>query len=294
MLMDKIYNDKVKNEILECLLAYNPNSVSVDTHINGFRIARRDFPVASEVCLQNPVIIFPVQCVKRYIVDTHTYNYHEGQIMLIGVDMPSSSYVVEASKEKPYVSMIIQIDMFIIAELYRELGDIACNLDNTYSGISCIDINEELLYSFKRLATLLNNANDSKIIAPMIIREIHYLLLKTPICNHLYSIALKQGKNNQILSSINYLKTHYKEIVTIDMLASISNMSNAAFHKHFKKVTSMSPIQYQKSLRLLESRKLIKMSNVKVSEAAYMVGYESLSQFTREYKRLFGETPGKI
>lgn len=289
--MDKIYNDEIKHEILESLLKYNPKSISVDTHIKGLRIARRDEPVASEVCLQNPVIIFPVQGVKRYIVNTKIYDYHEGQVMLIGVDMPSSSYVVQASPEKPYVSMIIAIDMFIVSELYRELGDINFNLNQTYSCIECIDINYELLDAFKRLAKLLNNPHDSKIIAPMIIKEIHYLLLKTPISSHLYSIALNQGKNNQIISAIKYLKTHFKEPVTIDTLASMANMSYAVFHKHFKKVTSMSPIQYQKSLRLMEDRKLIKTENTKVSEAAFLVGYESLSQFTREYKRLFGETP---
>lgn len=290
--MDKIFDENIKNEILKNLLQYNIHPVSVDTHINGLRIARRDSPAVSEICLQNPVVIFTVQGAKRYIVDTNIYDYHEGQVMLIGVDMPSSSYVVEASETKPYLSMIITIDMFLISELYEEFESLDFNLDAAYSGIECIDINEELLDAFKRLAKVLNEPNDSKIIGPMIIKEIHYLLLKTPICMHLYSIACKQGKNNQILSSIKYLKTHYKEPVTIDMLAKTANMSNAAFHKHFKKVTSMSPIQYQKSLRLMESRKLIKMDNVKVSEAAFAVGYESLSQFTREYKRLFGEKPG--
>lgn len=289
--MSKIYNDDIKNEILKHLLQYNTYPVSVDTHINGFRIARRDSPEASEICLQNPVIIFPVQGTKRYIVNSSIYDYHEGQVMLIGVDMPSSSYVVEASKTKPYISMIIKIDMFLISELYKEFSSLDINLDDVYNGVECIDINEELLDAFKRLAKTLNEPNDSKIIAPMIIKEIHYLLLKTPIRMHLYSIACKQGKNNQILSAIKYLKTHYKEPVTIDMLAKEANMSKAVFHKYFKKVTSMSPIQYQKLLRLMESRKLIKVNDMKVSEAAFTVGYENLSQFTREYKRLFGEKP---
>ena len=123
------------------------------------------------------------------------------------------------------------------------------------------------------------------------LKEMYYFLLKTKKKKKLISFAITSSQNNKILKIINYLKENYNNHYSINDLAEMVNMSPATFHRHFKMVTTLSPIQYQKSLRLLEASRIIKYENATVSEAAFKVGYESISQFTREYKRMFSVTP---
>ncbi len=287
------YFKENKEKLLNELLPLMPEPVSYNTLIDGLMIVRRDTPVMSEVCMQQPIFIFSVQGEKRYAAGSKVIDYHEGQIVFQGAPMPSSSYVLKASKEYPYIAMILSVDMQIMSELIYSLENVDTSIINhSYSSLGMIDATDELIDSFLRLAHLLNaDENDIKILSPLIIKEIYYYLLKTPLREKLLPFAIASSQNYKILKALTYLKENFNKRLSINELADMVNMSPATFHRHFKMVTTLSPIQYQKSLRLLEASRILQYENATVSEAAFKVGYESISQFTREYKRMFNVTP---
>lgn len=282
-----------KEKLLNELLPLMPEPVSYNTLIDGLMIVRRDTPAMSEVCMQQPVFLFSVQGEKRYAAGSKVIDYHEGQIVFQGAPMPSSSYVLKASKECPYIAMILSVDMQIMSELIYSMENVDTSIINhSYSSLGMIDATDELVDSFLRLSRLLNaDENDIKILSPLIIKEIYYYLLKTPLREKLLPFAIASSQNYKILKALTYLKENFNKRLSINELADMVNMSPATFHRHFKMVTTLSPIQYQKSLRLLEASRILQYENATVSEAAFKVGYESISQFTREYKRMFNVTP---
>lgn len=153
------------------------------------------------------------------------------------------------------------------------------------------ETDEALLDAFYRLISLLDRPERQKIMAPMIIKEIHYLLLTSPLGDILRSVNTKGSRNNQIADAIAWLKENYRQPLKIEELAHKFNMAESSFYRHFSKVTSLSPLQYQKRLRLYEAQRLMLSENLDAANAAYEVGYESASQFNREYKRMFGMPP---
>lgn len=289
------YFKEKKQDLLNALLPLMPESKSYDTLVDGLLIVKREQTIESEVCLQQPIFIFSVQGQKRYAAGSEVIDYRQGQIVFQGAPMPCSSYVLKASIEEPYVAMVLTLNMQILTELIYASEDINSSyINQSYSSLGVIDVSDDLVDCFLRLAKLLNqNSNDIKILSPLIIKEMYYYLLKTPLREKLVSFAVASSQNNKILKAVTYLKENYSKKLSINDLADTVNMSPATFHRHFKMVTTLSPIQYQKSLRLLEAARILQYENANVSETAYRVGYESLSQFTREYKRYFQTTPKK-
>ena len=289
------YFKEKKQDLLNALLPLMPESKSYDTLVDGLLIVKREQTIESEVCLQQPIFIFSVQGQKRYAAGSEVIDYRQGQIVFQGAPMPCSSYVLKASVEEPYVAMVLTLNMQILTELIYASEDINSSyINQSYSSLGVIDVSDDLVDCFLRLAKLLNqNSNDIKILSPLIIKEMYYYLLKTPLREKLVSFAVASSQNNKILKAVTYLKENYSKKLSINDLADTVNMSPATFHRHFKMVTTLSPIQYQKSLRLLEAARILQYENANVSETAYRVGYESISQFTREYKRYFQTTPKK-
>ena len=289
------YFKEKKQDLLNALLPLMPESKSYDTLVDGLLIVKREQTIESEVCLQQPIFIFSVQGQKRYAAGSEVIDYRQGQIVFQGAPMPCSSYVLKASVEEPYVAMVLTLNMQILTELIYASEDINSSyINQSYSSLGVIDVSDDLVDCFLRLAKLLNqNSNDIKILSPLIIKEMYYYLLKTPLREKLVSFAVASSQNNKILKAVTYLKENYSKKLSINDLADTVNMSPATFHRHFKMVTTLSPIQYQKSLRLLEAARILQYENANVSETAYRVGYESLSQFTREYKRYFQTKPKK-
>ena len=287
------YFKEKKQDLLNALLPLMPESKSYDTLVDGLLIVKREQTIESEVCLQQPIFIFSVQGQKRYAAGSEVIDYRQGQIVFQGAPMPCSSYVLKASVEEPYVAMVLTLNMQILTELIYASEDINSSyIHQSYSSLGVIDVSDDLVDCFLRLAKLLNqNSNDIKILSPLIIKEMYYYLLKTPLREKLVSFAVASSQNNKILKAVTYLKENYSKKLSINDLADTVNMSPATFHRHFKMVTTLSPIQYQKSLRLLEAARILQYENANVSETAYRVGY--VSQYTRECKRYFQTTPKK-
>ncbi len=287
------YFESNKHKLLDALLPLMAESKSYNTKIDELVIVKRDNPEFSEICLQQPALLFSVQGEKRLTAGSEIIEYQEGQIVFQGAPMPCSSYIAKASKDTPYVAMLLSVNIPLMTELILSINNVGSdNITHSYSSLGKIEAGSELVDAFGRLANLLSmNDSDIKVLSPLIIKEIYYFLLKTDLKEKIISFAVTPSCNNKILKTISYLKENYNKHFSINELADMANMSPATFHRHFKIVTTLSPIQYQKTLRLLEASRIIQYENASVSEAAFKVGYESVSQFTREYKRMFNVTP---
>jgi len=226
------------------------------------------------------------------------------------VDMPNMSYLTEASPEKPYLVISLDLDTHLISQLAVQIPPPKAPNDS-FSGTIVAPTDPEVLKAFHRLVELLDKPDQIPLLAPIILRDVHLLLLLGPQGGLLKTInthgtqsnQVFQGINwlrdhfmdptqsNQVFQGINWLRDHFMDPLDVDDLAKKVNMAPPTFRKHFKAVTSMSPTQYLKHMRLYEAQRLILENEKDASGAGYAVGYESLTQFNREYKRLFGDPP---
>lgn len=287
------YFDDTKHKLLDILLPLMVEPNIYNTKIDDLKIVMRDKMIQSEISMEQPLLIFSVQGEKKIFAGSEVIEYHQGNIVFQGAPLPCSSCVLKATNKEPYVAMILNINKQLMGEIIYSLDDLHTEtITHSYSSLGKTDASPDLIDSFLRLAKLLKmNDEDISMLSPLIIKEIYYFLLKTELKEKLIPFALNSSQNNKILKTISYLKENYNKHFSVNDLADMVNMSPATFHRHFKIVTTLSPIQYQKSLRLLEASRMIKYENATVSEAAFKVGYESISQFTREYKRMFNITP---
>lgn len=266
-----------------------PTPGMLQTGIKGFSASLRTTPTFNQHCFYKPMAIVVLQGKKQTVLGSEKFTYNENQLVVTSIDIPTVGSIVEASPEKPFMTLILDLDSHIISELLRE-GSYP-QADAARRGMGITDADEAILDAFYRLISLLDQPERQKVMAPMIIKEIHYLLLTSPLGDILRSVNIKGSHNNQIANAIAWLKENYREPLKIDKLAQKFNMAESSFYRHFSKVTSLSPLQYQKQLRLYEAQRLMLSENFDAANAAYKVGYESASQFNREYKRMFGTPP---
>lgn len=265
---------------------------------NATDIARVVLHRASQVSaplhtVYEPAVCFVAQGRKRVMAGNHVYSYQRAQYLIISVDVPIESQLLDASSKKPFLCMRLNLDRALIAELMLEADIERASREQPCSALEVSAIDEELLDASVRLLKLLRSPQDIAILAPLAEREIIYRLLKSAQASRLSQIAFAESKLQQINLAIGWIKAHYREQFSIESLATEAGMSASALHQHFKAVTAMSPLQYQKQLRLQEARRLILAGALEASAVAYSVGYESPSQFSREYRRLFGAPPAQ-
>jgi AraC-like DNA-binding protein len=262
------------------------------TPISGFVLHRRDVPQKPESCFNKPILAVTIQGSKRSVVGNEEYRYGEGNCLLTSVDMPTMSYLTEASPEKPYLALTLDLDRHLITQLAAQIPP-SKTPDGSLKGSAVSPTDPEVLKAVLRLAEILNKPEQISLLAPIILREIHLLLLLSPQGRLLKAINTYGTQSNQVVQGIHWLRDHFQESLDVNELAKRVNMAPSTFRKHFKSVTSMSPMQYHKHLRLYEAQRLMLENDEDATSASYAVGYESLSQFNREYKRLFGDAPQK-
>lgn len=245
--------------------------------------------------VHQPALCILAQGRKQVILGDKIFFYDATQYLVATVDVPVVGQVIEATPEKPYLCFRLNLDPAMISTLIMETGLdnaglVAAN-QNPGSSLSLSVVTPELLDACIRLLRLLANPRDLPILAPLAEREILYRLLTGADEARLRQIAQADSKLHQINRAIGWIKQHFTEPFSIETLASEARMSASALHHHFKSVTAMSPLQYQKQLRLQEARRLILLQGSDAATAGHQVGYESPSQFSREYSRLFGAPP---
>jgi len=279
------------NAIRDIILRNIPDAGNYPTAIKGVRIVRRNHPTEFLKCFYNPTCILVLQGQKHMLYGDENLIYGKGQYVVSCTDIPVSSRVAQASEDEPFVVLILELDSNIISNLILET-ELPQNIESNKKCLAIADVENELLDAFYRLALLIEKSeNEQKIMAPIIVKEVYFRLLTGELGNQLRLINTKGTCSNQIAQAIHYLKENYSEKLNIENIAQKFNMAPSSFYRYFKQVTFVSPLQYQKQLRLYEAQRLMLSGNYDAASAGCEVGYESPTQFSREYKKLFGEPP---
>jgi AraC-like DNA-binding protein len=261
------------------------------TAIPGLSLFQRDEPTQPESRMYEPRICLIAQGAKRVLLGDDTYVYDERHFLITSVNLPTVVQIIKASPEKPCLGLILKLDQREISQLMVDSNLPLSRPQQSSRGMATGEVTLPLLTAFQRLVDLLAEPKDIPILAPIIQREIFYRLLVGDQGARLRQIATAGSQSQQIARAIDWLKDNFTRPLRIDDLATQVNMSTSTFHHHFRTLTAMSPLQYQKWLRLNDARRLMLIENQDAATVAFQVGYESPSQFSREYSRLFGEPP---
>jgi len=262
-----------------------------ETAIPGLSLFRRTEPTEPISAMYEPSICLLAQGAKRVLLGDDTYVYDAHHYLITSVHLPTVVQIIKASREKPYLGLRLKLDKREIAQLMVDSNLPAPPAQQSSRGMATGEVTLPLLTAFERLIDLLADQKDIPILAPIIQREIIYRLLVGDQGARLRQIASAGSQSHQIGQAIDWLKGNFTGPLRIDDLATQVNMSTSTFHHHFRTLTAMSPLQFQKMLRLNEARRLMLTENSDATTAAFQVGYESPSQFNREYSRLFGAPP---
>lgn len=262
--------------------------------IPGFNISVIRENTDNRSCFYTLSLAIILQGEKIVDVGDQQYQYGAGSMIVTSVEIPTSFRIINASQDKPFVSMSIKLNLRMLSEIMAEIQDKKTFSDPEDSNAFCLaKTTPEILDCFDRLIRLSEHPEHSQFMIPSVIRELHYFALSDKQCSNLRELCTNGMPNNRISKAVEWIKDHYKEPMRIQDLADMTFMASSTFHTHFKKVTSLTPLQYQKRLRLHEAKRLMIFDSYNASSAAFEVGYESVQQFTREYKRLFGLPPLK-
>lgn len=261
------------------------------TDVPGLSLFRRDELTGPISGMYEPSICLAVQGAKRVILGEDTYEYDAHHYLITSVHLPTIVQIIEASPEKPYLGLRLKLDLREISQLMVDSNLPQPRPQKSSRGMATGEMTLPLLRAFQRLIDLLGETQDVPILAPNIQREIIYRLLVSDQGERLRQIASTGSQSQQIARAIEWLKGNFSESLSIDDLAAQANMSNSTFHHHFRSMTALSPLQFQKQLRLQEARRLMLVERMDAANAAFQVGYESPSQFSREYNRMFGAPP---
>lgn len=274
------------------LLAYKVDGLvqneDFQTEISGFSLHRR-VNKQSIHCIYDLGLGVILQGEKQVLIGNEIFSYGCGQTMLTTIDLPAVSRVTQASYATPFLGMMLKLDIGLITEIAGNMEniDIASNIPSF--SIETIDVG--LIEALDRLVDLVEAPSLISQIAPLIQHEIIVRLLLGKHGDYLRNLIKVSLNEKNIFNVISWLRNNFLNDVSVDEIAEQANMTSATFRKHFREITRMTPLQYQKQLRLQEARKLMLMQSIEVRRVAESVGYESQSQFTREYVRLFGITP---
>lgn len=255
-------------------------------------IAIRDLHPTSVVpTVYTPALCLIAQGEKRIYLEDETYTYDETRILLFAIDLPIMAQVTRATPDMPYLGLRINLNPTQIAALVPKIFPTGGLTQSDSRGVYVADSNHTIVETATRLVSLFATPDTATLIAPLILEELMIRLLLSPIGRRVAQIGLQESYISRISRAIDWIRTHYDQPMHIGNLAAMVHMSNSAFHQHFKAITAMTPLQYQKVLRLQHARQLMLSANLDANQAAIHVGYASPSQFSREYRRLFGEAP---
>ncbi|HEY0178952.1 MAG TPA: AraC family transcriptional regulator, partial [Dokdonella sp.] len=261
------------------------------TAVPGLALIRADAPSAPLATVYHPCICVVVQGRKRAKLGDETYVYDALHYLVVSMTLPMIGEIVEASPERPYLCLRIDVDTRLLNELLMQLPPAAAARRSAERALFLARSDAPLLDAVLRLVRLLDAPDEAAVLAPLALREIHYRVLSGELGQRLRELCEADGASQRIAVAIDLLKRRYAEPLRIDELAAAAHMSPSSFHLRFKATTAMTPLKFQKQLRLQEARRLMLMEGMEAAAAGYRVGYESPSQFSREYRRLFGAPP---
>jgi AraC-like DNA-binding protein len=284
----------VMDRLVDALLRYtdsHPGESPFMTAIDGLAILRSDHPRPPRHMISRPAMCIVAQGAKWATFGGSRLAYGAGQALVIGVETPSTGRVVEASPDQPCLVLVLELDLAVLRCVADEVDTPPRASGEPGRGVFVTDFAGPLADCALRLVRLLDTPRAIPALYPGVMREICYWLLTGPHGGDIARLALKTSPSRRVIDAMHGLRSRFRERVRIEELADLARMSSSAFHRQFKALTSLTPLQYQKQLRLLEARRLIVSRAFKAEAAALEVGYESPSQFSREYARMFGAPP---
>ena len=261
-----------------------------DTGIAGLYVHRQTQPNPFEAVVYHPVICLNLQGRKQVSIGDRSIAFAAGQSLIVSHDLPVAARVTEASPELPYLAIIVALDIAILQSLSDEVGEAVLDARQAQA-LAASETDSALVEAIARYFALIDDPVTAKVMTPLIRKEIHFRLLMASHGGMLRQLMRRDSHASRISRAISRIRAEYRSPLAIADLAEEAGMSPSSFHEHFKHITGTTPLQYQKDLRLMEARRLISMDGSSVSSAAYEVGYESPTQFSREYSRKFGIPP---
>lgn len=259
--------------------------------VPGLKLYQRTAPSEPMSCMYDPSVTLIVHGRKRVLLGEDAFVYDAGELLITSVDLPAIGEIIEAAPERPFLSLSMRLDQRVMTELIVEGNLHPPRAEPTGRGMTVGQASLPLFQAFQRLIDLLDTPEAIAVLAPLIQREILYRLMVSEQGTRLWQIASLGSQGQRIARAIQWLKEHATEPLRVDELAASVQMSTSTFHHHFRALTAMSPLQFQKWLRLHDARRLMLTEHLDAATAAFRVGYESPSQFGREYHRLFGAPP---
>lgn len=260
------------------------------TLIPGVFILSETAPSMLQFAITKPLLALVLQGRKRVTMGSHTFDLGMGESLLVTMDVPTVSQVMTASAATPYYSFVVELDAAVITELVGDMDKLEASPDLP----ARVDqIEEDVAETALHLLKLLDRPHALKMLGRQLVRELHYWLLSGRYGKSMRALGNTDSHARRIARAVDIIRAKYDQPLRIKTLADAAGMSISVFHKHFRNVTTLTPLQFQKQLRLVEARKLMLVQGAAISTAAHRVGYESVTQFTREYSRMFGQPPAR-
>lgn len=279
-----------REELVERMLRIIPENGILEP-FEGFRVSRASKTTETVHSVYSPSFCYVIQGGKKALLGDELFRYDPGHYLIYTVDLPMTFQVEEASAEKPYLGFRLNLDPSLVAEVLIESGGAIKKANAKTKAIGVGAVNADLLDAVVRLIRLVENSHDYKILAPLVTKEIVYRLLTGGQGARLNHLLASAGDTRRISKAIGHLRENFDRPFKVENIARDLGMSVSGFHHHFKSVTAMSPLQFQKQIRLQEARRLMIGEDLDAANAGFRVGYEDPAYFSRDYKKLFGAPP---
>jgi AraC-like DNA-binding protein len=280
--------------LAKLVAALAPYDGDVDLRDAGVRVARVSHPNQEPVhYVQRSSLCIVAQGAKIVMIGGDTYEYEAGEMALYSIEVPMAGRVTRASHAEPYLLLMIDLDPQKISELAQKVFPHGVPPSRDARSLYVADAGAHMIDAAARLLELMSQPGDAELLAPLVRDEILIRLLRSPLGSRVAQIGSAGSSVGRIAKAVSWLRANYDQLASVEELAKLVNMSVTSFHRQFKVVTGMSPLQYQKTLRLQEARRLMLSTMLDAGSAGRRVGYMSASQFSREYSRFFGSAPTK-
>ncbi len=273
------------------LLKHLPGEGLFDSPVPGVRLFRADRPDGRTPCIYDPCILFVIQGAKRGYLGSQAFDYTPANYMLFSVPMPMEGEITRATPDRPFLGVAVDIVPALIADVRMQVEWSDAAPDSSPRSVALTRMDDGMAAALGRLFASFGTVNDARVLGPMVVREIHYRTLMGNLGNTMLSAAGRHGHYERIHQLLRVIQTDCSASLDTAAMAEIARMSKSSLHDSFKAITSMTPLQYLKSIRLHRARTLMVNERLSAGAAAYRVGYTSPSQFSREFKRLFGYPP---
>ncbi len=287
---DTLLDNTLLDTVRRYVQAHADRSGAVRTPIPGLTLIRETFPTALHYAINKPLVALVLQGTKRVTMGSRTFDFGAGESLLITADVPTVSQITRATGGAPYFSLVFDLDPAVIESLVVEIGSVPFAAG---APVRVDPTDREVGDAALRLLRLLDRPAAVPILQTQLIREMHYWLLSGRHGGAIRSLGVVDSHARRVARAVALIRADFANPIRVERLAAVAGMSPSTLHEHFRALTSLTPLQFQKQLRLIEARRMMLADGETISNAAYAVGYESVSQFTREYGRLFGLPPAR-